>query len=384
MALIARRYLQLGRRLLRKKLSRGRELRGQGWAAPPVSLSLQPTLACNLACRMCIQNGPQGYLDPADPLKKARLPAATWSRFLEQAASFHPYVHIWGGEPLLYPEIDEMVDVIRALDLPLALTTNAVAGRKHLETLAGLDVLRISVDGPEAVHDRVRGRPGTFAAVKDLILTVAAERDRRQKVRPWIVTNTVIIDQTYRHLTETARLLCGLPLAHSDLSLPMFTTAERGAAYARILEQEFGVTAKAWQGFVIEGLAVDLPAVIQSFQEIRGFAPRRRFAVFPPGRIADIVPYYQDLNNTFGARRCLAVYDNLNVLPNGDVTLCNDLPDFIIGNIAEQSFAEIWNGEKARAFRNLLRRGLLPVCARCCLLYSYPVPRSAWRFAYLR
>ena len=384
MALVARRYLNLGRRLLAKEFSRGRERRGRGWASPPVTLSLQPTLSCNLACRMCIQNGPQGYLTPGDPLRKARLPVQTWSRFLEQAAAFHPYVHIWGGEPLLYPELPELVDVVRGLDLTLMLTTNAVAGRKHLETLSRLDVLRISVDGPEAVHDQVRGRPGTFAAVKDLILAVAADRNRRGKARPYLVTNTLVIDETYRHLVETARWLLELPLARSDLSLPMFTTAERGAAYARILETEFGVKPKAWEGFVIAGLSVDIPEVIRSFQEIRDFAPRRRFAVFPPGRIADIVPYYQDLNRTFGARRCFAIYDNLNVLPNGDVTLCNDLPDFIIGNITAQSFEEIWNGEKARAFRRLLDRRLLPVCSRCCLLYSYPVPRSARRFAYLR
>jgi len=384
MALIARRYLQLGRRLLAKEFSRGREREGRGAASPPVTIHLQPTLACNLACRMCIQNGPRGYLAPADPLKKARLPAAVWSRFLEAVAPFHPFVHIWGGEPLLYPELDELVDVVRGLDLPVMLTTNAVAGREHLETLMRLDALRVSVDGPEAVHDRVRGRSGAFAAARDLILAVAEDRARRNQARPYLVTNTLIIDQTYRFLPETAAFLLALPLARSDLSLPMFTTAERGAAYARILEAEFGVKPRAWQGFVIEGLSVDLPQVIQSFHAIRGFSPRRRFTVFPPGRIADIVPYYQDLDCTFGARACFAVYDNLNVLPNGDVTLCNDLPDFIIGNITGQSFEEIWNGEKARAFRRRLSRRLLPVCSRCCLLYSYPIPRAARRFAYLR
>ena len=384
MTLLARRYLRLAQSLLRKEQARGQERAGNGWAAPPVSLSLQPTLACNLHCRMCIQNGPQGYLDPADPIKKSRLPISVWRRFLAEAAAFHPYLHIWGGEPLLYPEIDELVDVIRGLDLPLALTTNAVLGLPHLETLLRLDVLRISVDGPETVHDRVRGRPGTFAAVLGLIQAADCERERRKKSWPRIVTNTLIIDETYSHLEATARILLELPLDRSDLSLPMFTTVERGQAYAGILLREFGVAAKAWPGFVIEGIRVDLNHVIQSLHTIAGFAPRRRFAVFPSGHIADVVPYYQDLNQTFGVRHCFAVTDNLNVLPNGDVTLCNDLPDLIIGNIAENSFAEIWNSEKARAFRRRLRQGLLPVCARCCLLYSYPVHRAAWRLAYLR
>ena len=379
-----RRYLRLGRSLLRKEFSRASERRGNGWAAPPVSLSLQPTLACNLHCRMCIQNGPQGYLAPSDPLKKSRLPVSTWARFFEAAAAFHPFVHVWGGEPLLYPEIDELIGALRRLDLPMMLTTNAVRGADHFETLMRLDVLRVSVDGPEDVHDQVRGRPGTFAALRSLIQEVARERERRGRRRPRIITNTLIIDETYRRLEETARLLLELPVDRSDLSLPMFTTPERGAAYARILEKEFGVAAKAWQGFVIAGLEVDVAAVVRSLEAIRAFAPRGRFAMFPPGRIADVVPYYNDLNRTFGVKRCHAIYDNVDVLPNGDVTLCNDLPDLIVGNLAESSFEEIWNGEKARAFRRRLQQGFLPVCSRCCLLYSYPVPRAAWRFAYFR
>jgi radical SAM protein with 4Fe4S-binding SPASM domain len=54
-------------------------------------------------------------------------------------------------------------------------------------------------------------------------------------------------------------------------------------------------------------------------------------------------------------------------MPNGDVVTCRDYPDVVVGNIKEKSILELWNNDKMRGFRNLLKEegGLLPVCTRC-------------------
>lgn len=47
---------------------------------------------------------------------------------------------------------------------------------------------------------------------------------------------------------------------------------------------------------------------------------------------------------------CTGNTRNVVILPNGDVTVCEELydhPAFVIGNVAEQSLKEIWNGERA-------------------------------------
>lgn len=49
-------------------------------------------------------------------------------------------------------------------------------------------------------------------------------------------------------------------------------------------------------------------------------------------------------------RLCTANYSSLFVLPDGQVTICEQLywnPRFIVGNVTKQSLAEIWNSEKA-------------------------------------
>lgn len=372
-----KRHFRLGGLLVRNRLSKIRGIPDNGRAGRPVQVHLQPTLACNLHCRMCIQNGPAGYLRGGDPIVKAHLPVSVYEKVLQDSASHGPFVHIWGGEPLLYREIDDLVDTVRRLDLPVMLTTNSVKGMDHFETLMKLDVLRISIDGPADVHDSIRGRPGTFQAAMDLIRAVGEERRKRKVYWPRIVTNSLIIDESYERLLDTVRILAELPLDRCDLSLPMFTTEDRGRAYERILEKHWNTQARTWKGFVIEGLEVDLEKLVESLHFIRKNFSKTKFSLFPIGRISGVYDWYLDLDRTYGFDTCHAVMDNFNVLPNGDVVICNDLPDLVIGNVTESSMPEIWNGEIARSFRQRLKKGFLPVCSRCCLLYTFPILKAA-------
>jgi radical SAM protein with 4Fe4S-binding SPASM domain len=84
----------------------------------------------------------------------------------------------------------------------------------------------------------------------------------------------------------------------------------------------------------------------------------------------DIKEWFYNISNTFGRTRCLAPWRELRIRPNGDVYFCPDLYDYSIGNISESSFKEIWEGDKADKFRNVLRYRLLSMCNRCCDLYT--------------
>ena len=53
---------------------------------------------------------------------------------------------------------------------------------------------------------------------------------------------------------------------------------------------------------------------------------------------------------------CTANYNSLFILPDGNVTICEQLywnKNFIVGNVIEQSIAEIWNSEKAKNLYNI-------------------------------
>jgi MoaA/NifB/PqqE/SkfB family radical SAM enzyme len=109
---------------------------------------VEPTSRCNLSCRTCIRNAweePQGDMAPE-----------TWKRVVESLKGLpsRPDVFFGGfGEPLLLPNIAEMVAQARAVAGKVELITNGILlTRERSKELieAGLDTLWISLDGATA------------------------------------------------------------------------------------------------------------------------------------------------------------------------------------------------------------------------------------------
>lgn len=68
-------------------------------------------------------------------------------------------------------------------------------------------------------------------------------------------------------------------------------------------------------------------------------------------------------SKNFEGAACSANVTNMMVLPDGNVTICEQLywhPDFIIGNIKEQTIEEIWNSHRALELWNLSQMDINP------------------------
>ena len=86
----------------------------------------------------------------------------------------------------------------------------------------------------------------------------------------------------------------------------------------------------------------------------------------------DINTYYKDHTETFGYNQCVSIYMTLEIDSNGDVSLCRDYHDYIIGNIQKDKVEDMWNNEAAVKFRqSISREGVMPVCRRCCGLMGF-------------
>jgi len=72
--------------------------------------------------------------------------------------------------------------------------------------------------------------------------------------------------------------------------------------------------------------------------------------------------YYFDMDFPF-EQTCNALWKVCKIAPDGSVLPCLHL---VMGNVARQSLADIWNGSPMVNFRKLVRQGLFPGCARCC------------------
>src|SRR5881628_2146520 len=108
----------------------------------PLVLMLEPLFRCNLACAGC---GKIQY--PDHVLDKRLTPEQCWTAAEECGA---PIVSIPGGEPLLHPQIDQIVTGIVAQKRFVYLCTNALKLEESLPKFKPSKYLAFSVhmDGP--------------------------------------------------------------------------------------------------------------------------------------------------------------------------------------------------------------------------------------------
>ncbi len=135
----------------------------------PLVLMLEPLFRCNLACAGC---GKIQY--PPHILKKQLTPEQCF-RAVEECGA--PMVSIPGGEPLLHPQIKEIVEGLIARRKYIYLCTNALLLKEKLEAgwFKPSKYLTFSVhmDGQEEHHDFAVCREGTYAkAVEGIRLAV--------------------------------------------------------------------------------------------------------------------------------------------------------------------------------------------------------------------
>lgn len=133
----------------------------------PLVLMLEPLFRCNLACAGC---GKIQY--PGDILKR-HLSVEECLNAVDECGA--PVVSIPGGEPLLHPEIDQIVEGIVARGKYVYLCTNAILLEKHLHRFKPSKQLSFSVhlDGLKEDHDAAVCRDGIYdvaiAAIKTAI-----------------------------------------------------------------------------------------------------------------------------------------------------------------------------------------------------------------------
>jgi 12,18-didecarboxysiroheme deacetylase len=119
------------------------------------------TRRCNLKCLHCYARATAG---PAQD-ELSHQAALDLLRDLKDFGA--PVVLFSGGEPLLRPDLFELVDRAVAHGMRAVISTNGTLISRDLAWRLkdlGLSYVGISLDGAAAVHDRFRGKSGSFAA----------------------------------------------------------------------------------------------------------------------------------------------------------------------------------------------------------------------------
>jgi hopanoid biosynthesis associated radical SAM protein HpnH len=147
----------------------------------PLVLMLEPLFRCNLACAGC---GKIQY--PAHVLKQNLSPEECFRAVDECGA---PMVSIPGGEPLMHPQIAEIVEGLVARKKYIYLCTNALLLKEKIDLFKPSKYLTFSVhvDGQREGHDFSVCREGGFDIAIDGMKEALARGFR-------VTTNTTLFD----------------------------------------------------------------------------------------------------------------------------------------------------------------------------------------------
>jgi len=314
----------------------------------PVLSEIAVTYRCNLSCKFCYA-ACGCKKDEAHP----DLPAARLKEALDiiSKEAGVPSVSFTGGEPVMRPELPELVAHAKSLGMWTNLITNGTlltSEKVSQLKAAGLDSAQVSIEGGSAgTHDRIVQSSGAFDAavrgVKNLL-----EAGLR------VHTNTTVSALNKDSLPEVVDLVKSLGLDKFSMNMLMPV----GSAGANLEETFISYT--------------EIGPLVETVQ---GLAERAglEFMWYSPTPMCVFNPVTKGLGN----KGCAACDGLLSLAPNGDILPCSSYPR-PMSNILEHkgAFRALWESgpfkffqEKGFAHEICRKCEDLAVCNGGCPLY---------------
>ncbi|MFC1884976.1 radical SAM protein [Thermodesulfobacteriota bacterium] len=347
--------------------------------------SFRITDICNLRCHTCGQWGDSGFLHGKD-LKELKQREVAPERYIEIFRDLiqnghRPLLYFWGGEPMLYDGILDIIDEAASMGLPSAIATNGTKIAKAADRIVGapLYLLQVSIDGHNAeTQNKIRPSAGGGDSFKELRLGIEAVKKARKLKKsklPLIASLTVVSKENFKNLVdiyETFRNEADLFVFY----LSWWIDEERAISHEKDFIRRFGFKPEKHRGWIGEWKPDDyhlLDSQLQSLKARSGRWNNPPVVFIPSVRGAEnLQTYYTDHKENFGFNKCISIYQAVEINSNGDMSPCRDYHDYVVGNIKESTITELWNSEPYIKFRkSLSAEGLMPVCSRCCGLMGY-------------
>jgi MoaA/NifB/PqqE/SkfB family radical SAM enzyme len=338
--------------------------RVHGVVPPPKRVVLQLTAACNRHCEMCNLWGDHGVLHRFKHLE-LHAPFERIKRMYDEVIPYTPVIELMGGEPLVHPQFREIMEYFRGKPLQMTLETNGVLLEKYADILSGppLQILNVSLDGPEEVHDRIRGVKGTYAACRKGIEAVLARRSPGGLPRIHV---RCTINRRNQHLLEaTARMLAGSGIDLFVLQHLIYYNNTVHPENERVMKTKFGIDLPSdLYGLIPFPAEMDGPRIIEQITALREADLPFPVVANPNYDDEIILEYYRGGQIREPRSRCHAPFVQASIDFRGNVTSCHWA---YMGNAHEEGLLNVWNNERFRSFRkNMDRVKRIPLCKICC------------------
>ncbi|MCB9777140.1 MAG: radical SAM protein [Alphaproteobacteria bacterium] len=296
--------------------------------AAPRYVVWELTMRCDHACAHC---GSRAVKARPDELSDAQL-FDTADQLIEMGAR---EVTLIGGEAYLHPRCNDIVRRLKAGGVRVTMQTGGRGLEPHLAGLidAGLDAVGVSIDGPRAVHDKVRAAPGSHAmAMRALRAAIDAHMV--------VTVNTQVNRLSAPHLREVGRAVEreGVLRWRMQLTVPMGRAADRPDW---ILEP--------WQVVEVVDTLADFQREVAERARAAGVGPDGFLSVQIANNLGYYGPHEATLRSIAGSTQqfwkgCQAGRHTLGIESDGDIKGCPSLPTapYVGGNMKTDRLADVW------------------------------------------
>lgn len=357
-----------------------------GYALPPHTINLCVNNRCNMKCSYCdlnsakrknSANNTKSEYNIIDLKKKHELPLDVCKRIVDEVAWFRPTIRTPWMEPLLYKDLLPLIHYVKSKGLPFSTLTNGLLLPKFASALveANVDAIRVSLDGPAPIHEKLCGIPGAYDKILQGLTLIADARDRGECATE-LGCYFTLNDTNHLHLLDFIEDLDSRGLL-SKISVSFFLFNYISEEMVQLHNQHHadicGARAEVTSANLVDLKKIDLKAVIEQKKQIERFVasrPKARVFFRPAFTEENLSFYLSEAGEYAPDARCDTAWHTLFVNPDGFI---KPLPQCIlppVGNIHDGTFMDVWNGEQMRAHRKLLKdhRSFF-ACSRCWSIY---------------
>ncbi|MEK4009462.1 radical SAM protein [Paenibacillus sp. FSL H3-0333] len=347
----------------------------------PRWIVLQLLEECNLRCKMCYEWGLEGPYKSKKTL--SQLDPDLIKKIIVECSPGKPYYDFFGGEPLMYPWLSDILAMINHYGSIADFPTNGTLLEKHAEMLVETapNKIWVSLDGPEEINDRQRGK-GVFKKVIKGIEKLYELRQSKGKQFPKMGVSFIITPLNYMYIEEFFFKHIDLSmLDHISMEVQLYATEEQYAQYVDVLREEFDVHEAPYaKGMVWQDISsfsqIDIPELTRQLNNVKAYCLKNRIHVITYPKTTDELNLHNYFSGQFHQmadkrRQCSLPWTYAEITARGDVSPCHAFYDLTFGNVNEENLVDIWRSDKYKEYRAYMKKNMLPICTACSRYYIY-------------
>jgi radical SAM protein with 4Fe4S-binding SPASM domain len=348
-----------------------------GYSAYPETISLFLTYRCNLRCKMCGQWGMVGSSKDYPPeMLREQLSLKEIEALLNDVRAFRPNITLFGGEPFIYREWPEIVKMVKERGMRCNIITNGVLLSDNAEKMVdlGVDEVIFSLDGPKDIHDEMRSSEGTFDKAYSGFKKLEEIKNRRGEKKPLVNISSTVFEVNYNRLDEIVMIAEEMGAVSITFHHLIFTGRDAYKEHNRVFQECFTCISPDWAGFIRDDLPeINPEELLKKMEEIKSMKTSIDVSFYPNYTEDEIKRYYSNFEfwPSSYRKRCISPWMVAYIFPDGSVRPCQSL-NFSAGSLRESPFRNIWNSERYRNYRRVVKeRKAFPVCSRCTEYYRF-------------